>query len=276
MTHVAEIQLDDAVLERVASIICGDDDGLLYRRGFELVKFFRAAGWSVPDELDGAPRRAWTVDRLLDGKNDGAALARLVLRLADRREYLNEEAAHGRVLQELNMLLAIEGYAVAVARGRPSLVVDEDDVPRPAMKTPAELTASLDQIVSDREFGAQLQSRLDEAFRCWQAGAPTAAIIMLGSVLEGVLYDVAVSQHVSGKAPTDHLESLINLARDNRWIAKDVVDYAHVLRDHRNLVHPKKQWTQAYAPEDDTVVIAWQVVVAALNDLAVLGPPPQR
>ena len=44
---------------------------------------------------------------------------------------------------------------------------------------------------------------------------------------------------------------------------KDVVDYAHVLRDHRNLVHPKKQWTQAYAPESDTVLIAWNVVVAA-------------
>ena len=276
MTHVSEIQLDEAILERVASIICGDDDGLLYRRGFEIVKFFRAAGWTVSDELDGPSRRAWTLARLQERQNDGTALARLVLRLADRREYLDEEQARGRVLQELKTLLAIEGYAVAEVQGRPSLVADEHDLPRPAMKTPAELTARLDQIVSAREFGEQLQSRLDEAYRCWQTGAPTAAIIMLGSVLEGVLYDVAVCQHVSGKAPTDHLESLINLARDNRWIAKDVVDYAHVLRDHRNLVHPKKQWTQAYSPEDDTVVIAWQVVVAALNDLAVLGPPAQR
>jgi hypothetical protein len=92
---------------------------------------------------------------------------------------------------------------------------------------------------------------------------------MLGSVLEGVLYDVPLTRHVAGsKAPTDHLESLINLAHTNRWITTDIVDYAHVLRDHRNLVHPKKQWTQAYSPTDRAALIAWNVVVAALTDLA--------
>ena len=71
--------------------------------------------------------------------------------------------------------------------------------------------------------------------------------------------------------PDDRLENLINLAKDRGWFAQDVVDYAHVLRNHRNLVHPKKQLTQGYRPEDDTVRIAWNVVVAALNDLAKLG-----
>ncbi|MGI5132974.1 hypothetical protein ACQEVB_39675 [Pseudonocardia sp. CA-107938] len=269
---VTEIELDDAVLERLASIICGDD-GPFYRRGFEIVKFFRAAGWSVPDEVDVA-RRAWTIARLLEGKDDGVAMARLVLRLADRREYLGEDTAHTRVLDDLNALLQIEGYAIVTERGRPKLVEDEQELGR--MAAPIELTASVSQIVSDKEFGEQLSRRLDEAHRCWQSAAPTAAIVMLGSVLEGVLYDVAISRHDSGKVPTDHLESLINMAGENRWIAKDVVDYAHVLRDHRNLVHPKKQWKQAYAPEGDTVDIAWRVVVAALNDLAELGPPLQR
>jgi hypothetical protein len=92
---------------------------------------------------------------------------------------------------------------------------------------------------------------------------------MLGSVLEGVLYDVALSRHTDGPKPTDVLARLIDLAERERWIAKDVTDYAHVLRDHRNLVHPKKQWVGEYEPEDDTVRIAWNVVVAALNDLAV-------
>jgi hypothetical protein len=273
MRQVAEIQLDDAILERVASIICGDDAGLLYRRGFEIVKFFRAAGWSVPDEIDYS-RHAWTLAQLQDGPSDGAALARLVLRLADRREYLDEEPAYRRVLDELNTVLAFEGYTVVSEQGRPRLVEIEQESHR--MAAPIELTASLSQIVSDRQFGDQLRGRLEEAHRCWQSGSPTAAIIMLGSVLEGVLYDVAVSRHMTGKAPTDHLESLINLAHDNRWIAKDVVDYAHVLRDHRNLVHPRKQWKQAYAPKDDTVAIAWRVVVAALNDLAEVDPPQQR
>jgi hypothetical protein len=41
-----------------------------------------------------------------------------------------------------------------------------------------------------------------------------------------------------------------------------------VLRNHRNLVHPKKQWTQAYRPTDDAARIAWNVVVGAFNNLA--------
>jgi hypothetical protein len=138
------------------------------------------------------------------------------------------------------------------------------------MKAPVELTASLAEIVSDATFGAQLKARLDEAHRCWKSDAPTAAIIMLGSLLEGVLYDVALSRHKDGRQPDDRLENLINLAKENGWFAQDVVDYAHVLRNHRNLVHPKKQLTQGYAPDQDTVLIAWNVVVAAVNDLASL------
>jgi hypothetical protein len=268
MTGPALIQLDDAVLERLAAIICGDDDRPFYRRAFEIVKFFHAAGWSVPDEMDGASRRSWTVVQLLERRDDGTALARLVLRLADPREYLDEERAHEQVVDELNELLAIEGFAVVDTRSRPRLVERSTVVPRPAEEEPAELTVNIEEIVSDPEFGAQLRRRLDEAHRCRTSGAPTAAVIMLGSVLEGVLYDVALRRHLAGAIPTDHLESLINLAHTNRWITKDIVDYAHVLRDHRNLVHPKKQWKQAYSPTDRTALIAWNIVVAALTDLA--------
>jgi hypothetical protein len=94
---------------------------------------------------------------------------------------------------------------------------------------------------------------------------------MLGSVLEGVLYDVALNRHTGGPQPQDYLQRLIDLAESKGWIAKDVTDYAHVLRDHRNLVHPRKQLIDDYKPEDDTVRIAWNVVVAALNDLAEPG-----
>ncbi|TCP39375.1 hypothetical protein EV191_13023 [Tamaricihabitans halophyticus] len=66
----------------------------------------------------------------------------------------------------------------------------------------------------------------------------------------------------------DHLEKLIAMARDKRWIALEVAQYAEVLRGHHNLVHPRRQWVESYAPEDDIVRIAWNVVVAALNDLA--------
>ncbi|MGW3470852.1 hypothetical protein ACWDKQ_20895 [Saccharopolyspora sp. NPDC000995] len=267
------LQLDDNVLVGLAALICGDDSTPYYRRGFEIEKFFRAAGLSDAGELDGY-RKPWVLERLQEHRNDPDWIRAVVLRLSDPREYLGEKEIWEVVVAELNELLEIEGYRVSFAGTKPQIVEHQATLSRPASDTPVALTTSIAKLVSAGDFGRQLQARLDEAHVCWQSGAPTAAIIMLGSVLEGVLYDVALSMHSgTGKAPTDHLQSLINLAQEKGWIAKDVTDYAHVLRDHRNLVHPKKQWTQSYAPKDDTVRIAWNVVVAALNDLAAVIEP---
>lgn len=269
-TDDVRVELDDNVIDCLASLICGDD-GPFYRTGRALEKFFEAAGWRRVGEVDGPSRRAWVIDTLKHRRRDSDALRDVILRLADPREYLDEDSAHPRVVQELNELLAVEGYQVVFRGGRPSLITQTPTLQRPLMKAPVQLTVNLASIVSDETFGRQLQSRLMEAQTCWDHGACTAAIIMLGSLLEGVLYDVALSQHTAGPRPNDNLESLINLAAERRWIAKDIVDYAHVLRNHRNLVHPRKQWTQGYNPEHDTVRIAWNVVVAALNDLEKVG-----
>lgn len=262
-----DVTLDDQILSRLAGLICGDDT-LHYRTGQDLIRFFEAAGWRRTGEIDGG-RFAWVLGTLRARKRDSDALRGVLLRLADPREYLDDDKARLQVVRELNELLAIEGYQVVYRGSRPELVTHTATLARPEMHEPVPLTADLGEIVKDDKFGAQLKQRLDEAYACWQTGACTAAVIMLGSVLEGVLYDVAVSRHTEGPPPKDILHSLINLAESKGWIAKDVTDYAHVLRDHRNLVHPKKQLVDDYQPEDDTVRIAWNVVVAALNDLAV-------
>ncbi|MCE7002895.1 hypothetical protein LWC34_08625 [Kibdelosporangium philippinense] len=272
MNDTAEIavELDDNVLDRLASLICGDDSTPYYRPGYKISAFLEAAGWRRVGEVEG-PRRAWVSDMLKRRRRDSQALQGVILRLADPREYLDEDDVRVLVVKELNQLLAVEGYQVVYSGSRPKLVERPQTMQRPEMREPIELVADLGDIVSDAEFGKHLRARLDEAHTCWSAGACTAAIIMLGSLLEGVLYEFAISRRGEGPRPSDHLESLINLAQEKKWIAKDVSDYAHVLRDHRNLVHPKKQITQGYTPEDDTVRIAWNVVVAALNDLAEAG-----
>jgi hypothetical protein len=263
-----KVELDENVLDRLASLICGDDSTPYYRSGHQLTRFFAAAGWRRVGEFDNGRYRA--VLEMLRSRRDSDALRGVLLRLADPREYLDDDETRVIVVQELNELLAVEGYQVIYRGGRPDLITQTPTMNRPAMKAPVQLTANLVDVVSDEAFGEQLKSRLDEAQTCWRNGAPTAAIIMLGSLLEGVLYDVALSQHTDGQSPNDHLESLINLAKDKGWLPQDVVDYAHVLRSHRNLVHPKKQFTQGYSPKDSTVRIAWNVVVATLNDLATL------
>lgn len=265
MTGV-RVTLDDNVLAEVAGLICGDDGSPWYRRGFEIEKFFRAAGWDV-DECEGG-RRNWTLEQLQDRSGDPDALRAVLLRLADPREYLDDQEAGSEVVRSLNQLLALEGYQVIYESGRPRVVEREPVLQRPAAKAPVELTANLTGIVSDRVFGEQLRGRLDEAHTCWSAGASTAAIIMLGSLFEGVLYDVAISRGETGQKPKDHLQTLIDNAVEAGWIARDVQDFAHSLRSYRNLVHPKKQKEDQFTPDEDTVRVSWNVVVAALNDLA--------
>ncbi|MEV4524475.1 hypothetical protein AB0J77_29985 [Micromonospora tulbaghiae] len=259
------VELDSKVLDRLADLICGDDSTPYYRTGRQITALFEAAGWRRVGDVDGG-RREWVL-HTLRRRRDPGGLRRLLLRLADPREYLDDDEARRHLVDDLNGLLAVEGYQIRYTSGRPELVTQTPTMTRPTMQVPLELTASLANILKDPDFGRHLTARLNEAHLCWQSGACTAAVIMLGSLLEGVLYDVALAHHTGDQRLNDHLESLINLAAEKQWVAQDVIDYAHVLRNHRNLVHPKKQIKQHYSPDDDTVRIAWNVVVAALNDL---------
>ncbi|MEU4159231.1 hypothetical protein [Actinoplanes sp. NPDC026670] len=270
------VELDDKLLEQLAGIICGGDDSPVYRTGWQIKTLFETAGWRRVGDVDGG-RRDWVTDLLRQHRRDSDGLHRLLLRLADPREYLENDDDRIAVVTELNTLLALDGYQIVYTGSRPELITQAPSMNRPAMRTPVELTADLTTIVSDPRFGQQLRHRLAEAHTCWQSGACLAAVIMLGSTLEGVLYDVALARHTTGPRPSDHLDELIRLAERQRWIGQDLIDYLKVLRNHRNLIHPKKQWTQQYTIEDDTVRIAWNVVVAAINDLHQLPrPAPPR
>jgi hypothetical protein len=193
----------------------------------------------------------WVLEQLTDRRADPAALERLLLRISDPHEYIDDEPARIAVMSDLNRLLALDGYEIYYASGGPQLRMCSRSFDRLSSKTPAELAVDLGQIVGDGPFGAQLTHRLEEARICWDHGAHLAAVIMLGSLLEGVLYDFARTHAGSGEHPDDSLQRLIVLAGKRGWVAADVLDYANVLRDHRNLVHPRKQFRDGHAPDTD-------------------------
>lgn len=261
------VRLDGAVIERLADIICGDDTAPYYRTGAMIARLFAAAGWHWAGEVDGG-RRAWVVEQLTGRRADPVAMRRLLLRLADPREYIDDELARTATFSDLNGLLSLDGYELFYGPEGPQIRTRSRSFDRLNSATPAEINVDLGQIVADTPFGAQLQERLAEARICWHNGAHLAAVIMLGSLLEGVLYDFASRHAASGESRTDNLQELITRAHKRGWVAADVADYAHVLRNHRNLVHPRKQDRDGHAPDTDSVRIAWNVVMATLNDLA--------
>lgn len=138
------------------------------------------------------------------------------------------------------------------------------------------LTASMPGLTEE------LNRRWREAQKCVHVEAFTSAVILMGSILEGLLLARAQQSasvaYQSGRAPKDKsgsvlaipnwtLNSLIDVATDVGWVKMDRGKFSHALRESRNVVHP---W-QAVASRADfdaaTCKTSWNVLDASVEDL---------
>ncbi|MFD8321313.1 hypothetical protein [Kitasatospora purpeofusca] len=263
--------LDENTLQELARVVAGDDD-LYYRRGFEIAGFLKRAGWQELPEYDGQYRREWATELLMERRDQPGEIEKVLLRLADPREYLDEPELLGEVVAAVNTFLIHEGYRLENPGGAARLVACDPALAHPTHYGSTELKVVMADLIADDGMAELLQWRLDEARTCYANGAHVAAIIMLGSLLEGVLLQSVVERDPSvlGRASEDRvsLHTLIEVCHDAGWIGADAKRFSHELREYRNFVHPKAEARQSHRPDRDTLGICWQVVNAALNDLA--------
>jgi hypothetical protein len=267
-------RLDDNTLRQLGRIVCGDDMPYA-RRSYELPKFLNNAGWADVADYENGPRLEWITERLRERRDNVDDIERVILRLCDQREYMGEpHDTAAQVTKLINDFLVHEGYKVERPAGRPRIVECEPGSASPGCLAPVTLKVTMSQVVRDPQFAKVLQGRLDEARTCTDNGCHVAAIIMLGSLLEGVLLDALHTRMGATAAPPQQrtLHELINLARQHHLIGVDVQKFCHTLRDYRNLVHPHKQVRMGEPPDRDTVDMCWPVVHATLNDLAAAPP----
>ena len=106
-------------------------------------------------------------------------------------------------------------------------------------------------------------------------------VILCGSTLEGLLYEVALRHPAdynraaaaprrNGKVrplPEWTLNDLINTSRELGVLGEDVVKFAHAVREFRNYVHPRQQVQDGFRPRQVTAQIARHVLRAAIEDL---------
>lgn len=142
--------------------------------------------------------------------------------------------------------------------------------------------ASLDSTYPVSGLKEEIERRWRDAQKCVHVEAYTAAVIMIGSILEGLLLSRALLEpataYRAASAPKDKMQkqiaitdwtlsSLIDVAADVRWIKSDRKAFSHALRDSRNMVHP---WGAAQKQADfDTATCktTWSVLDAAVDDL---------
>lgn len=276
MTHgTIRIPLDGNTLKELARVICGDDH-LYYRRGFEIAQFLESAGWCNVPEYDGEYRNEWALQQLMERREEPTELEKVLIRLADAREYLEEPDLLPVVISAVNTFLVHEGFRLENPGGRPRVVVCDPAMAHPGQQAPVELKATMTDIIREPRIAALLQRRLDEARTCYANGAQVAAIIMLGSLLEGVMLTVIQERDASllrNKNPDFvGLKTLIDICHKAGWIDVDVERFSQALREYRNFVHPRAELREAHTPDRDTLTVSWWVVNSALNDLAESQP----
>ena len=64
------------------------------------------------------------------------------------------------------------------------------------------------------------------------------------------------------------LAEFIDVAHDIGLLKMDVRTFSHGLRDFRNFIHPYEQMTSGFTPDEHTARVCFQVLRAALADVA--------
>jgi hypothetical protein len=144
---------------------------------------------------------------------------------------------------------------------------------------------SFDPLVPDAQMRAVLQRRWLECSTCVRAGAPLAATVMMGGLLETLLLarvhtaPSKTSVFAAKGAPSDRktgktlplnewtLRHYIDVAHELQWISASAKDLGVVLRDYRNYVHPHKELTHGVILSAEDALLLWQVAKAIARQL---------
>ncbi|HXW68022.1 MAG TPA: hypothetical protein VEJ88_00315 [Dissulfurispiraceae bacterium] len=128
-----------------------------------------------------------------------------------------------------------------------------------------------------------LKRRWVEAQRCQSAGCYFAAIVLIGSILEGLLFarfKLDPNKAASAKIAQGYkfgitqlerwgLDQMLKVAVELGWIKKDRGQFGDALRRSRNVVHPIVELKGKANFDESTCRVSWEVLKGAIEDLLV-------
>ncbi|KAF0106994.1 MAG: hypothetical protein FD146_2104 [Anaerolineaceae bacterium] len=141
------------------------------------------------------------------------------------------------------------------------------------------------RLISDPRMQLILRKRWIECSLCVSKGAPLAATVMMGGLLESLLFAKVQQQpdknivFNSRSAPFDqdtqkvkdlkkwHLQDYIAVAHELKWVSESVRNIADVLRDYRNLIHPYEQFSRNIDLVEDDAHVFWQITMSISRQL---------
>lgn len=133
------------------------------------------------------------------------------------------------------------------------------------------------KLVSDQGLLSIIERRWDETVNCIESRAPLAATVMIGALLEALLLSRIEREKYkdsifnlnstpmdtkTGKAKKLQLWTLadyIDVCYEMEWIRKPLKDIGVILRDYRNLIHPREELRQKIHLNSDDAKMYWAI-----------------
>jgi len=146
--------------------------------------------------------------------------------------------------------------------------------------TPPEFTP----LISDPKMQAILAQRWRECVICVSSGAPLAATVMMGGILEGLLL-AKINQlsnqapvFTAASAPRDKagktlllkdwtLKNYIDVAHELKWITTAAKDIGEVMRDYRNYIHPQKELSHGITLVEGDAQMLWEIAKSMIRQI---------
>jgi hypothetical protein len=131
-------------------------------------------------------------------------------------------------------------------------------------------------LISDPKMQDILARRWRECVICVNSGAPLAATVMMGGILEGLLL-AKINQlpnmapvFTATSAPRDKagktlvlkdwtLKNYIDVAHELEWITTTAKDIGEVMRDYRNYIHPQKELSHGVTLVEGDAQMLWEI-----------------
>lgn len=185
-----------------------------------------------------------------------------------------------RASAKTTYIAALKNAKSALASLRTAALIPTPSVPS-APATPPNFGA----LGADPTMKAILERRWGECQICLRSGAPLAATVMMGGLLEALF--VARANLMPNKAPLFRskatpidsktkkplalpewtLRPYIDVGAELGWITRSGKDVAAVLRDYRNYIHPEKERAHAINLSDHDSAMLWEVTKGITQQL---------
>lgn len=141
----------------------------------------------------------------------------------------------------------------------------------------SDVMPKFDTLIGDTKMQRILAGRWKECALCIEAGAPLAALVMMGGFLETLLLARFNKEHDKSAAfsataaPIDRktkkplplqnwtLRNYLDVGHELGWISRSTKDVGEVVRDYRNYVHPYKQASHGVTITLADAALFWEI-----------------